>query len=83
MNSFARAIGLAIHYRATLLDLSAGPLADDVLETGWFDEEQLEDLGRRGLLRSKRTEIGIRDWLSGRSWPADLIHGIWEFRSPA
>jgi len=69
---------LRVNFFASLLDTVQGPLADDVLEAGWFSVEELSEMSRRGQLRSKRTELAIRDWLEGqRSNPA-LIETVVE-----
>ena len=69
---------LRVNFFASLLDTVQGPLADDVLEAGWFSVEELSEMRRRGQLRSKRTELAIRDWLEGqRSNPA-LIETVVE-----
>jgi 8-oxo-dGTP diphosphatase len=56
---------LRINYKASLLDFERGPLADDVLEAGWFSRQELLDFIHEKRLRSFRTELAIRDWIAG------------------
>jgi ADP-ribose pyrophosphatase YjhB (NUDIX family) len=67
---------LRINFFASLLDRVQGPLADDVLETGWFSAEELSEMSRRGQLRNKRTELAIRDWLEGQSANSGIIQTV-------
>ena len=67
---------LRINFRASLIDRDSVPLAEDVLEARWFTRQELEDLRRQGLLRHKRTEMAIQDWLEGSSSGAEVIQTI-------
>jgi ADP-ribose pyrophosphatase YjhB (NUDIX family) len=67
---------LRINFRASLIDRDSVPLAADVLEARWFTRRELEELRSRGLLRHKRTETAIHDWLEGSSTGVELIRTI-------
>jgi ADP-ribose pyrophosphatase YjhB (NUDIX family) len=82
IHHFVDAGVLRFNFRVSLLDRNAGPLAEDVLETGWFSASQLEEMARRGELRSRRTELAIRDWLQAGNAPPSLIQYIREDRPP-
>jgi ADP-ribose pyrophosphatase YjhB (NUDIX family) len=69
---------LRINFAASLLDRVQGPLADDVLETGWFSAAELSEMSRQGQLRSKRTELAIRDWLEGQTSSPGIIQTVVE-----
>lgn len=67
---------LRINFRASLIDRDSVPLAEDVLEARWFTRQELEGLRRQGLLRHKRTEMAIHDWLDGSSTGVELVRTI-------
>lgn len=69
---------LRINFRASLLDHAQGPLADDVLETGWFSRQELSEMNRQGQLRSQRTALAIQDWLKGESSNSGIIQTVIE-----
>jgi len=70
---------LRINFNATLVDYDRGPLADDVLEARWFTRQELEELIRQGQLRSRRTELAIKDWLAGCRSGAELVQTVVDF----
>jgi len=67
---------LRINFLATVLDFETGPLADDVLEARWFTRAEVEELIRNGQLRSRRTELAIRDWIDGARGDLNLVQTI-------
>ncbi len=70
---------LRMNFKASVLDEEKGPLADDILEARWFTRAGIEELMREGKLRSRRTEIAIKDWIEGTSGSGpDLIQTIQE-----
>jgi 8-oxo-dGTP pyrophosphatase MutT (NUDIX family) len=79
IHHFVEAAVLRFNFRATVLDPAAGPLADDVLETGWFSEEELGRMALDGRMRSLRTRLAIDEWLHPHSG-AELIRTIFERR---
>ena len=78
IHHFVEAAVLRFNIRASLLPGEPAPLADDVLETGWFSGEELEQMIADGKLRSKRTELLTREWLQGGRPQPDLIRTIFE-----
>ena len=78
IHHFVEAAVLRINFRASLLEGEPGPLADDILETGWFTREELKRMIGDGQLRSKRTEILVREWLEGVREDSGLIKTILE-----
>lgn len=78
IHHFVEAAVLRINFRASLLEGKPEPLADDILETGWFSGEELKRMMRDGQLRSKRTELLIREWLEGGREGSDLIKTVFE-----
>jgi ADP-ribose pyrophosphatase YjhB (NUDIX family) len=77
IHHFVDAAVVRFNIRATLLEGEPAPLADDVLEAEWFTGEELERLIQEGKLRSKRTELLIREWLE-RDRHQELIKTIVE-----
>jgi ADP-ribose pyrophosphatase YjhB (NUDIX family) len=67
---------IRMNFHASVLDDEKGPLADDVLEARWFTRKEVEDLIEQGLLRSRRTEMAIRDWVAGIRGDADLVQTV-------
>jgi ADP-ribose pyrophosphatase YjhB (NUDIX family) len=67
---------LRMNFSASVLDSETGPLADDVLEARWFTRDEVEELIRQGQLRSRRTELAIRDWISGIRGDANLVQTV-------
>ena len=67
---------IRMNFHASVLDGETCPLADDVLEARWFTRNEVEGLMKQGLLRSRRTELAIRDWISGIRGAADLVQTI-------
>jgi len=65
IHHFVEAAVLRINFRASLLEGEPGPLADDILETGWFTRDEVKQMIEQGRLRSTRTELLIREWLEG------------------
>lgn len=78
IHHFVEAAVLRINFRASLLEGEPAPLADDVLETGWFAGEDLKHMMGNGQLRSKRTELLIREWLEGGRTDSSFIRTILE-----
>jgi 8-oxo-dGTP diphosphatase len=78
IHHFVEAAVLRINFRASLLEGEPGPLAEDILETGWFTREEVKHMIHRGQLRSKRTELLIREWLEGSGEDGDLVKTILE-----
>ncbi len=78
IHHFVEAAVVRFNIRATLLEGEPAPLAEDVLETGWFTGEELKRMMVEGKLRSKRTELLIREWLEGESGHPELIRTIVE-----
>lgn len=78
IHHFVEAAVLRINFRASLLEGEPGPLADDVLEAGWFTREEVKHMMNQGQLRSKRTELLILEWLEGDGEDKDIIKTIVE-----
>ena len=78
IHHFVEAAVVRINFRASLLGGKPSPLADDILETGWFTREEVKCMIDEGKLRSTRTALLIREWLQGDGEDKNLIKTILE-----
>jgi ADP-ribose pyrophosphatase YjhB (NUDIX family) len=78
IHHFVDAAVMRFNIRGSLLAGEPAPLADDVLETGWFTGAELELMIQEGRIRSKRTELLIREWMKGETGNHELIRTIVE-----
>jgi ADP-ribose pyrophosphatase YjhB (NUDIX family) len=68
---------LRMVFKASVLDGETVALADDVLEARWLTRDEVEELMRQGMLRNRRTELTIKDWIRGiEGSSADLVQTI-------
>jgi 8-oxo-dGTP pyrophosphatase MutT (NUDIX family) len=68
---------LRMNFKVSVLDEETVPLAEDVLEARWFTRNEIEQLMRQGQLRSRRTEMALKDWMAGVDGSAsDLIQSV-------
>lgn len=50
-------------------------LNEEISETRWFSRAEIESLNPNELV-SRRTKLILEQWLSGKSYPLELIHNL-------